>query len=140
MFCLALPLRNCCLKFGDVDTQFYFRLTIILDHNIHYTLYIYIIIQAIDRWELIAELVLQREGLLEKLEKFERAASDPNRFFHKEGKKSTYRLEESRKRAYFTKRIDALDVEIKEEVDYIKDTFQDSITFKVRHAIASRKN
>ncbi|XP_012942801.1 coiled-coil domain-containing protein 87 isoform X2 [Aplysia californica] len=88
--------------------------------------------EAIERWELIAELILQRESLLTRLEKFERQASDPNRFFHKGSKKSSYRLEESRKRTYFSKKIDALDVEIKEEIEYIKDQFQDVITFKGR--------
>lgn len=43
----------------------------------------YFLFQAIDRWEKVTELILKREDLLAKLEKFERAASDPNRFFEK---------------------------------------------------------
>ena len=42
-----------------------------------------LLFQAIERWEKVTELVLKREDLLAKLEKFERAASDPNRFFEK---------------------------------------------------------
>ena len=40
-------------------------------------------LQVIERWEKITDLILKREELLSKLEKFERAASDPNRFFQK---------------------------------------------------------
>ena len=52
----------------------------------HYNLLIInynLLFQAIERWEKVTELVLKREDLLAKLEKFERAASDPNRFFEK---------------------------------------------------------
>lgn len=40
-------------------------------------------LKAIEGWEYVANLILQREKLLIDLEKFERQASDPNRFFHK---------------------------------------------------------
>lgn len=50
-------------------------------HWIKHTMYF--LFQAIDRWEKVTELILKREDLLAKLEKFERAASDPNRFFEK---------------------------------------------------------
>lgn len=88
--------------------------------------------EAIERWELVADSILQREALLTKLENFERHASDPNRFFNKDSKKSTYRLEESRLRTNLYKKIDNLDVDIKEELDYIRDQFHDVITFKGR--------
>ena len=39
--------------------------------------------QAVDDWEDAAELILQREDFVARLEKFERLASDPNRFFEK---------------------------------------------------------
>jgi len=39
--------------------------------------------QAVDEWERVADLIQQRELLLTRLEKFERLASDPNRFFEK---------------------------------------------------------
>ena len=39
--------------------------------------------QAMDIWEQVTDLIVQREMLLEKLEIFERKASDPNRFFEK---------------------------------------------------------
>ena len=41
------------------------------------------IFQAIDSWEEATDLVVQREALINKLENFERLASDPNRFFEK---------------------------------------------------------
>ena len=44
---------------------------------------ILLVFQAMDRWEETTDLILEREILLEKLEKFERKASDPNRFFEK---------------------------------------------------------
>jgi len=44
---------------------------------------VYCCLQAIDQWERVTVLILQREELLVKLEKFERVASDPNRFFEK---------------------------------------------------------
>lgn len=34
-------------------------------------------------WEKATEMILKREELVGKLEKFERLASDPNRFFEK---------------------------------------------------------
>ena len=46
--------------------------------------------QAIERWELVTELVQKREEFLGKLEKFEKAASDPNRFFEKGKYQYTY--------------------------------------------------
>ena len=39
--------------------------------------------QAVVDWEAAAELILQREDFVARLEKFERLASDPNRFFEK---------------------------------------------------------
>ncbi|GFO24604.1 coiled-coil domain-containing protein 87 [Plakobranchus ocellatus] len=95
--------------------------------------------EAMERWELVAESILQREALLTKLESFERHASDPNRFFNKDSKKSTYRLEESRHRNNLYKKIDNLDVEIKEEIDYINDQFHDIISFKGRPYLEKMK-
>lgn len=89
--------------------------------------------EAITRWEKITELILKREELLSKLEKFERAASDPNRFFQKGQKRSSViRLKEAQQRSFFYKRIDQLDGEIKYELQYIKDNFKDIITYRGR--------
>ena len=41
-------------------------------------------VKAVERWEQATDLILRREGLLVKLEQFERSASDPNRFFAKD--------------------------------------------------------
>lgn len=39
--------------------------------------------KVISSWESAAECILQREDMISALEKFERVASDPNRFFEK---------------------------------------------------------
>lgn len=39
--------------------------------------------QALKMWEKAITLIKRREKILAKLEIFERAASDPNRFFHR---------------------------------------------------------
>lgn len=89
--------------------------------------------EAIDHWEKVTQLILKREELLVKLEKFERAASDPNRFFEKGQKRSSVqRLNEAKQRSYLYKRIESSDVEIKEELDSIKTHFKDIITYKGR--------
>ncbi|KAH9488553.1 hypothetical protein Btru_061809 [Bulinus truncatus] len=88
--------------------------------------------EAIEGWEYVAELILQRENLLVDLEKFERHASDPNRFFHKDSKKSSNRFKESKQRAYIYKKIHDLDSQLKEEISYIQCKFHDVITFKGR--------
>lgn len=89
--------------------------------------------EVIERWEKITDLILKREELLSKLEKFERSASDPNRFFQKGQKRSSVkRLKEAQQRSYYYKRIDQLDSEIKYELQYVKDNFRDIITYKGR--------
>lgn len=89
--------------------------------------------EAIEQWEKVTELILKREALLVKLEKFERMASDPNRFFEKGQKRSSVqRLKEAQQRSYFYKRIDAADAEIRDELQLIKKQFKDVITYKGR--------
>ncbi|XP_060581199.1 coiled-coil domain-containing protein 87-like isoform X2 [Ruditapes philippinarum] len=89
--------------------------------------------EAIEQWEKVTDLVLKREALLVKLEKFERMASDPNRFFEKGQKRSSVqRLKEAQQRSYYYKRIEAADIEIKEELQLIKKQFKDVITYKGR--------
>lgn len=39
--------------------------------------------QAVDEWDDAADMIVEREKVIAKLEKFERLASDPNRFFEK---------------------------------------------------------
>ena len=48
----------------------------------------YALRQGVDDWEDAAELILQQEEFIAKLEKFERLASDPNRFFEKGASRS----------------------------------------------------
>lgn len=91
--------------------------------------------EAVERWEVASDLILQREALLVKLEQFERSASDPNRFFEKvKGVKrsSVVLLEEARYRAFLYKKIESVDEDIKQELDYIKSKFHDMVSFKGR--------
>nr|XP_011442355.2 coiled-coil domain-containing protein 87 isoform X8 [Crassostrea gigas] len=89
--------------------------------------------EAIERWEKVTELILKREDLLAKLEKFERAASDPNRFFEKGNKGSSVkRLQEAKQRSYLYKRIEYYDQEIKVELNFIKKHFKDEVSYKGR--------
>lgn len=92
--------------------------------------------EAIERWELATELIQKREEFLGKLEKFERAASDPNRFFEKvsSGVKgsSVKRLQEAKQRSFYYKRIDHFDKEIKIQIDYMKKNFLDTVSYKGR--------
>ncbi|KAL4227253.1 Coiled-coil domain-containing protein 87 [Mactra antiquata] len=88
---------------------------------------------AIERWEKVASLIIKREELLVKLEKFERNASDPNRFFEKGNKRSSVqRLKEAQQRSYLYKRIDHVGEEIKQDLLSIKTQFKDVITYKGR--------
>ena len=60
--------------------------------------------QALEEWEESCDLILQREQQLAKLEKFERLASDPNRFFEKGSRGSSLaRLQESKLRGSILK-------------------------------------
>ena len=60
--------------------------------------------QSLASWEVATEVILERESLMTKLEDFERAASDPNRFFVK-GK--NMRLISNRKLAISLKFVEA---------------------------------
>ncbi|XP_064609206.1 coiled-coil domain-containing protein 87-like [Liolophura sinensis] len=88
---------------------------------------------AILKWEQVAQLITQRESILRKLEKFERNASDPNRFFTKGHKgSSAARLDEARERSYYYRCIEDVEEDIKRELDYVKNNFNDIITYKGR--------
>ncbi|KAK2182071.1 hypothetical protein NP493_368g02075 [Ridgeia piscesae] len=89
--------------------------------------------QAVDEWERVADLIQQRELLLTRLEKFERLASDPNRFFEKGLRGSAVaRLDEAKTRSGLYKKIEVLDVEITKVLDYVKKTFEDVVTYQGR--------
>jgi hypothetical protein len=54
---------------------------------------------AIEDWELVTNLIIEREKYIFELETFERYASDPNRFFQKGHRGSSVaRLEEAQQR------------------------------------------
>ncbi|PVD19306.1 hypothetical protein C0Q70_19793 [Pomacea canaliculata] len=91
--------------------------------------------EAVEQWEKITDLILQREALLVKLEQFERLASNPNRFFEKVNgvkKSSISLLQEGKHRALLLKKIEAVDADIRQELAYMKSQFQDVVSFKGR--------
>lgn len=89
--------------------------------------------QAVDEWERVTDLIQQRELLLTRLEKFERLASDPNRFFEKGQRGSAVaRLDEAKTRSGLYKKIESLDLEITKMLDYIKKMFDDVVTYQGR--------
>lgn len=95
---------------------------------------------SIDAWERATELIVQRETLIAKLEKFERLASDPNRFFERGYRGSSVaRLDEAKHRSNMYKKIDQLDKEVKFAVDLVKEKFQDVITFQGRPYLEKMK-
>jgi len=88
---------------------------------------------AIESWERITEIILQRENLIAKLENFERLASDPNRFFEKGYRGSSVaRLDEARIRSTLYRKIEAMDTDVKRELTYINKEYQDQVSFQGR--------
>ncbi|KAI0237485.1 Coiled-coil domain-containing protein 87 [Lamellibrachia satsuma] len=89
--------------------------------------------QAVDEWERVTDLIQQRELLLTRLEKFERLASDPNRFFERGHRGSSVaRLDEAKMRSGLYKKIESLDLEIAKVLDYVRKTFDDVVTYQGR--------
>lgn len=89
--------------------------------------------EAIEEWEASTQLILQREAMVAKLENFERVASDPNRFFEKGYRGSSVaRLEEAKIRSNYYKKIESLEEELKQSLEYIRKEFQDTVTFQGR--------
>jgi len=59
--------------------------------------------KEVENWELMSNLVYERESVLAELESFERYASDPSRLFRKGHIKTANRIEEERRRKEITK-------------------------------------
>ncbi|XP_040262960.1 coiled-coil domain-containing protein 87 [Bufo bufo] len=89
--------------------------------------------EAIKMWEKAVTLIKRREKILAELEMFERAASDPNRFFHRgyEGT-SMARMEESRKRKKLHRQMTEIEPEIYKILHIIKKKFSDTVSYKGR--------
>ncbi|CAH1796761.1 unnamed protein product [Owenia fusiformis] len=89
--------------------------------------------RSIEEWERATRLVLQREELIARLEKFEREASDPNRFFDKGYRGSSVaRLDEARHRSSLYRKIEVITKDVKRIVTSIEEEFGDKITFQGR--------
>lgn len=88
---------------------------------------------AINDWEKITELIIQRENLILELENFERNASDPNRYYQKlNQEKLGGRLEEARFRDKCYKSLESLERNIKKQINEIQRKYKDTITYKGR--------
>ncbi|XP_051546470.1 coiled-coil domain-containing protein 87 [Myxocyprinus asiaticus] len=89
--------------------------------------------EAIAAWEQAARLIQQRELLLFKLEEFERAASNPNRFFQQGYHGSSMaRMEEASQRGKLNSQISDVDKGLSEIIGHITTHFNDIITYKGR--------
>lgn len=89
--------------------------------------------EALKMWEKAITLIKRRERILAEIEMFERAASDPNRFFNRgyEGT-SMARMEESRKRKKLYKQMEEIEPEIYKVLYIIKKKFNDTVSYKGR--------
>ncbi|MBN3290735.1 CCD87 protein, partial [Polypterus senegalus] len=88
---------------------------------------------ATTAWEEAVRLIQQREVLLDKLEQFERDASDPNRFFGQGYRgTSTARMNESKKRASLSSKIKDVEALLSRALDDTKTQFKDIVTYKGR--------
>ncbi|XP_078607663.1 coiled-coil domain-containing protein 87-like isoform X4 [Branchiostoma floridae x Branchiostoma japonicum] len=89
--------------------------------------------ESIKAWEKATCLILQREAALSHLERFERQASDPNRFFERGYRGSSVaRMEESKQRTELLRRLDVLDKKAGDAVKKVATNSQDSISFQGR--------
>ena len=98
------------------------------------------IASAIDGWEKCANVILSRESILAELEKFERHASDPDRFFKKGlAGSSKARLKESRDRQEFEESLKRIDLKVKQYCQYVEEKFQDVVSYGGRPYLQKMK-
>eukprot|EP00794_Sanderia_malayensis_P013699 gene13699-15127_t len=89
--------------------------------------------QAMECWENATHKIIEREELMNILEKFERIASDPNRFFQKGLQGSSLnRLDESKSRQCIHKRLNQLDIAAKKAVLRVQNVLKDTVTYEGR--------
>ena len=98
------------------------------------------IVGAIDGWEKCANVILTRESILAELEKFERYASDPDRFFKKGlAGSSKARLKESKDRQQFEESLKRVDLKVKQHCEYVEEKFQDVVSYGGRPYLQKMK-
>ncbi|XP_014681266.1 PREDICTED: uncharacterized protein LOC106821108 [Priapulus caudatus] len=86
--------------------------------------------EAAELWEQSAQLVIDREKVIAKLERFERTASDPARFFNRES--SGERLREAAYREKLDNRLASLQPFITKALRQVSQLCNDTITYKGR--------
>ncbi|KAJ3274081.1 Coiled-coil domain-containing protein 87 [Terramyces sp. JEL0728] len=83
---------------------------------------------AIKLWKQASELIIKRETLLEEIEAFEMASSDPSRFFEKGQMEA--RFKEAEHREKLLRPLHTLDAKIKDISCVIKNELSETVTFK----------
>ncbi|KAJ7307476.1 hypothetical protein JRQ81_009497 [Phrynocephalus forsythii] len=83
-------------------------------------------------WEEAARSIQDRELVLAELEKFEQAASDPNRLFSLEPQAYAQRQREARTRNRLRSELAQYDSELYVILTHIREAFNDTVTFKGR--------
>lgn len=104
-----------------------------LDMTVKYSLDAYYkkLRNAINDWEAVAELIVEREAVILQLEKFERLASDPVRLLGR-GSRGSKQLSEERHREAYNQKISAIEVRLKPLLDKIEKLYQDIVTYQGR--------
>ncbi|KAM9311636.1 coiled-coil domain-containing protein 87 [Gastrophryne carolinensis] len=89
--------------------------------------------KAIQVWQKVVKLIQNREKMLVELERFEKDASDPNRFFLRGySGTSLARMEESKQRKKLHKQMADTENDIAKALQFIKKTFNDTVSYKGR--------
>lgn len=96
--------------------------------------------EMLQAWELAAQTIQERELVLAELEKFEQTASDPNRFFNKATRSFASRLKESRIRSQLYCDLAQCESELYVLLYNIKETFNDTVTFRGRPYLAKMES
>lgn len=107
-----------------------------LDMTIKYSLEIHFqkLDEALDDWEMAANMITERENVLGKLEKFERSASDPARLLGRASRVSK-QLEETCIREGYNRKLSAIEFKLKDLLARIDKVYQDVITYQGRSYI-----
>lgn len=90
-------------------------------------------------WEQTLKPIQLREILLGKLERFERHASDPNRFFQKTDKELTRLLEENQVRNHLHRKLNLMEAPLVSLLEEVEVIFGEPVTFKGRRYLDKMK-
>lgn len=89
--------------------------------------------QALDLWGEACALIEIREDFLSRLERFEKQASDPSRFFAKGQRgSSVVRFEEARTRDNLHQELDKMDKEVSKVIKKLQVDHGDIVTYRGR--------